>query len=122
MRGLEVLMNIQAVNDRPKEVQNYVLCLSLAFETIPDPVISSEEVRNYLEKLICGLLPNEAVKAISSEYEYNFEDSRTPLTPRSLEHLCRCSIRQNLRERRSLPDGIKSLPLPEMIKNYLKIV
>ncbi|XP_074644532.1 uncharacterized protein LOC141901285 [Tubulanus polymorphus] len=41
--------------------------------------------------------------------------------PSPLVHLCRCAIRETMRECETLPSGINKLPLPKMIQKYLDL-
>jgi len=48
--------------------------------------------------------------------------SRSGLTPPELKHLCRCAIRNVLRENWLLPLGIRSLPIPSSVQDYLDLL
>lgn len=48
--------------------------------------------------------------------------SRSGLTPPELKHLSRCAIRNILRENWQLPLGIRSLPIPSSLKDYLDLL
>jgi ankyrin repeat/SOCS box protein 17 len=48
--------------------------------------------------------------------------SRSGLTPPELKHLSRCAIRNVLRENWQLPLGIRSLPIPSSIQDYLDLL
>ncbi|XP_067142879.1 uncharacterized protein [Centruroides vittatus] len=42
--------------------------------------------------------------------------------PAELRHLCRCAIRSRLRNNWFLPHGIKKLPLPTLLQNYIDLL
>jgi len=48
--------------------------------------------------------------------------SRLGLTPPELKHLCRCAVRNVLRENWQLPLGIRSLPIPSSVQDYLDLL
>jgi len=48
--------------------------------------------------------------------------SRSGLTPPELKHLCRCAIRNVLRDNWQLPLGIRSLPIPSSVQDYLDLL
>jgi ankyrin repeat/SOCS box protein 17 len=48
--------------------------------------------------------------------------SRSGLTPPELKHLSRCVIRNVLRENWQLPLGIRSLPIPSSVQDYLDLL
>jgi ankyrin repeat/SOCS box protein 17 len=48
--------------------------------------------------------------------------SRSGLTPPELKHLSRCVIRNVLRENWQLPSGIRSLPVPSSVQDYLDLL
>ncbi|GFT59649.1 hypothetical protein NPIL_132021 [Nephila pilipes] len=41
--------------------------------------------------------------------------------PRSLQHLCRCSLRQRLADNHQLPDSTQNLGLPKVLKEYIDL-
>lgn len=47
---------------------------------------------------------------------------RSGIYPAELKHLCRCKIREILRAKWTLPQGIKRLQIPESLKNYLDLL
>ncbi|XP_014488188.1 PREDICTED: uncharacterized protein LOC106751691 [Dinoponera quadriceps] len=47
---------------------------------------------------------------------------RSGLRPAELRHLCRCRIRESLRTNWALPHGIKTLQIPESLRNYLDLL
>ncbi len=55
-----------------------------------------------------------------AEYLQEMGLHRGQITP-SLQHLCRCVIRDTLAEPRRLPEGIYQLPLPTRVKKYIDL-
>lgn len=47
---------------------------------------------------------------------------RSGMIPPELRHLCRCRIRKTLFENWALPHGIKSLQIPESLRDYLDLL
>lgn len=47
---------------------------------------------------------------------------RCGIEPPELKHLCRCVIRGRLWDNYELPNGIKSLPIPGVLRRYLDIM
>ncbi|GFT43943.1 hypothetical protein NPIL_287071 [Nephila pilipes] len=41
--------------------------------------------------------------------------------PRSLQHLCRCSLRQRLADNHQLPEGTQNIGLPTVLKEYIDL-
>ncbi|GFU19665.1 hypothetical protein NPIL_648751 [Nephila pilipes] len=41
--------------------------------------------------------------------------------PRSLQHLCRCSLRQRLADNHQLPEGTQNLGLPKVLKEHIDL-
>ncbi|GFS59514.1 hypothetical protein NPIL_262501 [Nephila pilipes] len=41
--------------------------------------------------------------------------------PRSLQHLCRCSLRQRLADNHQLPEGSQNLGLPKVLKEHIDL-
>ncbi|CAG9832695.1 unnamed protein product [Diabrotica balteata] len=99
---------------------NLVACLQLLLRAVtrikidkPND-ISQESYQLLLEKMYeryfdliqDGLIPPE----------------RCGISPPQLKHICRCVIRDRLWENYQLPDGIRSLPVPEQLWRYLDLL
>ena len=113
-RGVEVIL--KAKWNCPIE---FGLCFRMAYETIPEPIITSNEVANFLKLVLCGSSVDSSIEAIRSDYEKLFPESSGPLAPRTLKHLSRCQVRQNMRQIRCFPWGISDLKLPKTLKDYI---
>lgn len=118
-RAVELILKSR---DTMLGVIDYVICFRMAFETIPEPIITAQEVVNFLYYLFSGPSADEFIEEISREYKEFFPESTEPLTPRSLKHLSRCQVRQNFREAGTFPFGIMDLNYPQALKNYILAV
>ncbi|KAG5867488.1 hypothetical protein JTB14_004780 [Gonioctena quinquepunctata] len=99
---------------------NLVSCLQLLLRVVP-----------YLGRGNFRELSDEDYKIlrekIYEKYSVLIEDGLLPptrcgLVPPELKHLCRCVIRKRLWENYELPNGIRTLPVPEKLWGYLDIL
>ncbi|GFU03832.1 SOCS box domain-containing protein [Nephila pilipes] len=91
------------------EIENEI---QLRFQHPPEYSIrfrSYPETREHFLKL-AKIFETECSEVISSIVE-----------PRSLHHLCKCTIRTSLLQVNNLPHGIKILPLPQSLQSYIDI-
>lgn len=97
-------------------------CWEMVFDTIPERHVTRSEVEDLLQRI---LVPSEeariATKYLCDNFELMFPSSKGPLRPRSLKHLSRCRIRQNMREANTIWYGVQYLPLPRYLKEYILI-
>lgn len=92
----------------------------MIFDTIPEPLVTLQEVRSILEKLFLPSANNEEVIEIFCEwFEKLMPESTTLLKPRTLRHLCRCVVRDNIRRNGKFPYGVYSLTVPESLQEYI---
>ncbi|XP_054724321.1 uncharacterized protein LOC129234353 [Uloborus diversus] len=105
-------------------------CFYMVWRAIPEPYVRYAEmvssVFNEYVSLAKHLIlyPGRCEKnsKFCLMYENNFmELSFGPKEPRSLKHLARCKIRQNLRASSALPYGIYELELPKSLQRYLNL-
>ncbi|KAJ8924738.1 hypothetical protein NQ315_000891 [Exocentrus adspersus] len=98
---------------------NLVSCLQLLLRVVPvikvDGVSDEDDDKVLLKDVVQG------------KYNDLVEDGVLPLsrcgfTPPELKHLCRCCVRERLWENYQLPNGIRSLPVPESLWRYLDIL
>ncbi|GBO01990.1 hypothetical protein AVEN_201282-1, partial [Araneus ventricosus] len=100
--------------------QLYYLCrhspravksLRYIWRSIPEPYFSHEEIVSAFD----GVIPEDEANIIAGCYISNVHEE-TPfvmkITPRSLQHLCRVTIRNRLNCNFHLPHGISQLPIP----------
>ncbi|CAH1169736.1 unnamed protein product [Phaedon cochleariae] len=99
---------------------NLVSCLQILLRVIPSIRIEKpKELDDDDYKSLCS--------RFSERYSDLVEDGLIPafrfgLAPPELKHLCRCSIRGRLWQNQQLPNGIRTLPVPEKLWRYLDIL
>lgn len=120
-RGIDVVLRTKD-SEYNYYKRDFVLSFRMAYETIPEPVITSNEVADFLRFALSGPLADIHINSIRKDCEKLFPESREPLAPRTLKHLSRCQVRQNLRQDYTLPYGVKNLVLPTSIKKYITSV
>lgn len=98
---------------------NFVACLQLLLRVLPSlPVTSNSEY-------ILG--SNVQRSYFLDKYSFLVEDAILPMNrcgilPPNLKHLCRCVVRDVLWKNFQLPNGIKTLPIPEQLRRYIDIM
>lgn len=111
---LEIILE-KLYEHKGKYPYNIVACLQLILRVVPHVSISN------------GDFGEEQRVIIAEKYPLLIEHSILPLdrcgfeSPR-LKHLCRCVIRRRLWENYQLPNGVRSLPVPETIRRYIDIM
>ncbi|GBO17657.1 hypothetical protein AVEN_228871-1 [Araneus ventricosus] len=105
-------------------------CFRLIWRVLPDPYvtrsqlafdISTEYFYLALHAIFKPFRHNRNVR-LSAMYETCFEDMALgPHEPRSLKHLCRCTIRKRLHKTWNLPNGVFQLGLPKSLERYLNL-
>lgn len=100
-------------------------CLKILLRAFPtvaalpsDPF--SGNIRVFIGKGDCGLSRIYVHPRLLQEGV--IPSSRSGLTPPELKHLSRCAIRNILRENWQLPLGIRSLPIPSSVQDYLDLL
>ena len=91
-----------------------LICLLYMLRVVPHPPVriahENQQVTREMKNGI-GMLKSVYTKWIEQPFD---------MAP-SLQHLCRCSIREAIKEAQQLPHGIQKLPVPEIVKNYLDL-
>ncbi|CAG9857972.1 unnamed protein product [Phyllotreta striolata] len=93
---------------------NLVSCLQLllrATERIPTEDLVDPDLRKLMYDKYCVLVEDGLIPP-----------SRCGIIPVELKHLCRCSVREYLWRNHGLPDGLKSLKIPEDLRRYLDLL
>lgn len=124
---------------RRKSSSTYFECFRLAFRSIPDPFVSSGELRE-LFRDICHKNSSHKFRVIRrenstkrfredsaetyigdiiGEFENLYPEGAKSLAPRSLKHLSRCQVRENLKRCGALPYGVQDLGVPKCIQKYI---
>ncbi|XP_023029193.2 SOCS domain-containing protein stops [Leptinotarsa decemlineata] len=99
---------------------NLVSCLQLLLRAVPFiKVIKPDAVGEHAYDIV--------YQKMYEKYSDLIEDGLIPPTrcgfvPPELKHLCRCAVRRRLWENHQLPEGIRSLPVPEKLWLYLDIL
>ncbi|KAF8792482.1 Ankyrin repeat and SOCS box protein 17 like protein [Argiope bruennichi] len=139
---LQIMSRMRLVNcftsdsDQPPENGYYMTtpkqeeCFRLIWRALPEPYvthsqlaldISTEYFYLALHAIFRPFRHNKNLK-LAAMYETCFEDMAVgPHEPRSLKHLCRCTIRKRLHQTRSLPNGVFHLGLPKSLEKYLNL-
>ncbi|XP_030369643.1 uncharacterized protein LOC115620517 [Scaptodrosophila lebanonensis] len=95
-------------------IYEHVMCLKILLRNVPmiempfKPIVYKERREMFFERY--GRLLRD--KIIEKEQVYGVP---------SLRHLCRCQIRDLLRERNQLPNGIDTLRLPKRLQRYIDL-
>ncbi|XP_018574521.1 uncharacterized protein LOC108913449 [Anoplophora glabripennis] len=101
---------------------NLVSCLQLLLRVVSTVTISTNE-----SVILDEVKGDTLVNMIKGKYADLIDDgllppSRCGLIPPELKHLCRCCIRERLWQNYQLPNGIRTLPVPETLWRYLDIL
>lgn len=107
--------------ERHPSLDDHIRCVRLYFRSIPQPFISKNELQWFLRHLFCFSRCTEGVKRITDLYETLFDlECSFPYRPRTLKHLCRCSVRNSLSgHSKTLPETVHTLDIPITLKHYL---
>ncbi|KAG8196168.1 hypothetical protein JTE90_007898 [Oedothorax gibbosus] len=105
-------------------------CFRLIWRSIPTPFVKQAQMASAItneffhltRQAIFNPTRYEKNTKFSILYETSFVDLASgPTEPRQLKHLSRCTIRDCLRQQRSLPSGICKLSLPTSVQRYLNL-
>lgn len=111
------------VEEEPQASQT-VICLKQFYQIIPEPYIPCEDIKDLLLFLlqIFNIEQQEEIieKYLATYVELFGVDNTAQYIPRSLKHLARCVIRNEiLRNSKTLEKSVKHLCLPENLKDLL---
>lgn len=114
---------IMKVEDEPQASQS-VICLKQFYQIIPEPYIPCEDIKDlllYLLQVFDMQRQEEMIEKYLTTYVELFGVENTAqYIPRSLKHLARCVIRNEiLRSSKTLEKSVKHLCLPENLKDLL---
>lgn len=96
-----------------------IQCLKMIFQTIPEPHISSAEIRQLLSRLLNREECDPIIRKVSDDFEQEFPENARVYKPRCLKHLSRCATRHNLRVAGKFPHGVHELSLPDILTHYI---
>lgn len=99
-------------------IRDVIRALRAIWRSIPDSHMCRREFFDVFSGVAADF---DKLKTISEAYaKFVCEDDFAGLPQlRSLAHYSRCRIRQVLREHKQLPDGVRKLPVPRLLKDYL---
>ncbi|GFV86495.1 SOCS box domain-containing protein [Trichonephila clavipes] len=109
-----LLCNDSTQSTEPKEL------VYLFWESIPDALFTRNEL-NYACDKHHFMEPERSILIQNYESKVSSPKSTETPIPRSLVHLCRCSIRERMGSNFELPFGVDSLLIPEDFKKYLRL-
>lgn len=99
--------------------ENLLICLKLILRTIPIACVKTPE--HIADQ--CGITHVTLYEQYPKLVEKNLvPPERSGLVPPELRHLCRCRIRQCLFDNWALPHGIRTLEIPESLRDYLDLL
>ncbi|XP_042905720.1 uncharacterized protein [Parasteatoda tepidariorum] len=92
--------------------------LKLLWDSITDPYLTRQEFEKSFDPE--SARDKTLVKDAWTWYQFHvLEDSTLVKSPRSLYHLSRCGVRNQMTKFLQLPSGISKLTLPKLVKNFL---
>ncbi|GFQ66335.1 SOCS box domain-containing protein [Trichonephila clavata] len=91
--------------------------VKLLWQAIPDPFFTRFEINQAVNYFFYSGHREKFIRL----YETNISGYLYKPIPRSLFHLCRCSIREHMGALFQLPHGIDKLTIPEKLKKYLRL-
>ncbi|PRD31564.1 UNVERIFIED_CONTAM: hypothetical protein NCL1_23186 [Trichonephila clavipes] len=97
----------------------YIDSLEVFWQTIPDPFFTHAAINRACDKL--HVYPECCEKFFLMYESYVSSGYLEKPIPRSLVHLCCCSIRECMGSVFQLPHGIDRLILPENLESYLRL-
>ena len=119
---LKVVKALILKNENKPYAEKCVKCLRMFFQVIPEPYVTQDELKSFLKFLLKDTDRVEEIAEIFVDiYKqiFNFECNLL-YSPRTLKHLAKCATRESiLKVSNTLQNGIKSLPLPNILKHYL---
>lgn len=126
MRILLITFTLTAIVLKWKKhtfLEDYMKCIVLHFRVISEPLLTKQEVQSFLSCLFCHENYEEGIQRIVQIHESLFRvENSVQYTPRSLKHLCRCSLRKLFTkqpELLALAETVNALEIPESLKNFL---
>ena len=98
--------------------QHLITCLRLLLRTVPNACVKTPD--HIAEQ--CGVESIPLYEQYPNLVERKLvPPDRSGLSPPELTHLCRCRIRESLFDNWALPHGIRTLQIPQSLKDYLDL-
>ncbi|GFV29734.1 SOCS box domain-containing protein [Trichonephila clavipes] len=92
--------------------------VKLIWSSVPDSLISFNELKRYYG----AVLDSEALNNIYDFYSEAVGSKTSYCQPRSLKHLCKCTVRSVMEMNGQLcPKNIEALFIPREVRTYLKL-
>lgn len=115
---------LHAVKDSLKkehvQAEEFISSLKMYFSATPDPFVTIFEVRCVLHALFTLLNKLDLFDEYFEEFEMLMPECPAGREPRTLSHLARCQVRQNLKASNlPLPVAVDKLGLPRIIKSFI---
>lgn len=127
---LEVFLFLAAFYEPSRSQGDLAKCFRLAWDARKEPYVSKQELLNAFEDYmkvrdetqLWNTLEVLRFRFLRRVYDFKalLPDCQ-PLVPqpRSLQHLCRCTVREVLNNNLELPHGVGKLPIPNKMKSYI---
>ncbi|GBM25294.1 hypothetical protein AVEN_45923-1 [Araneus ventricosus] len=115
---MQVLHISSFIDDYPELGDNEFEVLRMIWRSIPDPVLS----RNEIQHAYNGVLEKDYLNWLITIYQHSVDEFPVKTQPRSLKHLARVSVRKALSDNQKLPDGLDCIGLlPPPVLSLLKL-
>lgn len=119
---LKIIKAVFLKLDNEPITQQYVNCLKLFYRIIPEPYIPCDDVKDLLRFLLKFADRKEEImeEYITTYVELFGVENTVTYTPRSLKHLARCVIRNEIiRNSNIVEKSLTHFCLPETLKHLL---
>lgn len=119
---LKIIKAIILKVDNDPTTQQYVKCLKLFYNIIPEPYVPRDDVKDLLQFLLKDSDRKEEIieKYLTTYVELFDMESTESYTPRSLKHLSCCVQRNSIiRSSKTLTMCVNDMCLPEEVKELL---
>lgn len=112
---IDTIIIMWRISEFPRYADDYACCYRLMFDTTSAPLVSVEEMKNSVRRLLPDLSEDMISRIAQNPQQILPQYSN----PRSLQHLSRCQVRENLRMKRTLPYGVKQLNCSPLQREYI---
>lgn len=118
---LQALKAVQLKRQEDPSLQDYVQCVKLYFSATSEPFVSADELKEFLFHLFQHPSQSGYLYHIVQDFKTLFHPiSSKPYSPRTLTHLCRCTVRNSLYGKKTvLVKMLEELNIPCTLKSLL---